>query len=672
MKPSKIAIISLLALLLALPAVLIAQDDAGDPEATEEMMTEEAVAPVATEDAGVEAENAGDPGSEAVDETFAEATEEADVNAENAGDPGSEAVDETFAEATEEMMVTEESMEMMTEEAVATEEAMVTEEAMTTEEATASAVGGGGAADGDLMVYTVQPGDTLFRIALRNGTTVSAIAQENDINNVSLIFAGQQLRIPGTTSDDGGDDDSDDGSGDDGTLDTYTVQRGDTLSAIARRFDTTFQAIAEENDLADPNRILVGQVLRIPGTTGDEEAEETPTPEATEEPDDSDGGVDGEGTTYTVRSGDTLSSIARRFGVSTAAIAQANGIVNPNLIFVGQVLNIPGATGGDGGDGGDGSDGGSASLEGFALGGQVFSFSYPELMRETGLEWAKVQVRWSQGQTAEEAAQGAIDAARSRDFKVLLSIVGEPDELAANPTQYYQDFAIFLGEVAALEPDAIEVWNEMNIDREWPSGQISGQNYTQMLSAGYQAIKNANPNVLVISGAPAPTGFFGGCTPQGCDDNFYIRDMANAGAAQFMDCVGVHYNEGIVAPSATSGDPRGNSSHYSRYYNGMVSLYASTFPSTPLCFTELGYLSPDGFDIPLPDAFSWAQNTTVQQQGQYLAEAIQLAQQNDRVDMVIIWNVDSTLYSSDPQAAYAIVRPDDTCPACNQIAQVVN
>ena len=68
--------------------------------------------------------------------------------------------------------------------------------------------------------------------------------------------------------------------------------------------------------------------------------------------------------------------------------------------------------------------------------------------------------------------------------------------------------------------------------------------------------------------------------------------MAAAGAASYMDCVGIHYNEGILPPTATSGDPRGNSGHYTRYFPTMVNLYASVFPNKPLCFTEIGYLTP--------------------------------------------------------------------------------
>jgi hypothetical protein len=130
-----------------------------------------------------------------------------------------------------------------------------------------------------------------------------------------------------------------------------------------------------------------------------------------------------------------------------------------------------------------------------------------------------------------------------------------------------------------------------------------------------------------------------------------------------MDCVGIHYNEGILPPTATSGDPRGNSGHYTRYYPSMVNVYASAFPGKPLCFTELGYLSPEGYG-PLPASFSWASGVSVQNQAEWLAQAANLARSSGRVRLLIVWNVDSTSYGDDPQAGYAIVRPDNTCRAC--------
>ena len=538
----------------------------------------------------------------------------------------------------------------------------------------------------ELQTYTVQPGDNLFRIALRFNTTVSALAAENGITDVTVVFSGETLRIPGTTADDGDTDTDTDVDGDVGTGGpddqeqvTYTVVRGDTLSSIARRFGTTFTAIAQANNLPDPNRIFVGQVLTISG--------------ATAAPVDSNAGTEtttnagNQGTTsgsYTVAGGDTLSSIARRFGTSVTAIAQENGITNPNLIFPGQVLNIPGATTvvdaaptpAPGGDAPAPSipSGPSNVGGGFELGGQVITFSYPETMRSTGMTWVKVQYRWRLGEPA-SVVENIIRTAHDRGFKLLLGIVGEPNEIAANPDEYYREYASFVGSVAELAPngrsvEGIEVWNEPNIDAEWPVGLISGANYTNMLRQAYQNIKSKNPNVLVISGAPAPTGFFSSCTTAGCNDNEFIRDMANAGASQFMDCVGVHYNEGAVPPSANSGDPRENSTYYTRYYNGMASLYGSTFPGKPLCFTEIGYLSPDGYGE-LPANFSWASGTSVQEQAQWLAEAVQIARSSGRVRLFIIWNVDATMYGADPQGGFAIIRPDGTCPACDAIRGVL-
>src|SRR5690606_5119722 len=107
--------------------------------------------------------------------------------------------------------------------------------------------------------------------------------------------------------------------------------------------------------------------------------------------------------------------------------------------------------------------------------------------------------------------------------------------------------------------------------------------YTNMLKKAYPAIKAANSNVMVISGAPAPTGYFGGgCAANGCDDKKFIEQMASAGAASYFDCTGLHYNEGVLPPSASSGDPRGNSGHYTRYYPTMVSTYRTVFPNKPL------------------------------------------------------------------------------------------
>ena len=306
----------------------------------------------------------------------------------------------------------------------------------------------------------------------------------------------------------------------------------------------------------------------------------------------------------------------------------------------------------------------ASNVSGFALGGQTHTFANVDLMRSAGMNWVKFQHKWSEGDTP-GVVSGRIQQAHDAGFKVLLSIPGS-DHNNIN----YSAYVDFLGGVASLGPDAIEVWNEMNIDREWPSGQISGSAYVNnMLKPAYQKIKASNSNVMVISGAPAPTGFFGGCGPAGCDDAPYIEQMANAGAASYMDCLGIHYNEGIISPTQSSGDPRGNGGHYTRYYSGMVNAYKAAIKNArPLCFTELGYLSGDGYPA-VPAGFSWAKDTTVAQQAQWLGEATALAKADPAVAMLIIFNIDFTLYETngDPQAGFAMLRPGGGCPACSTV-----
>lgn len=308
----------------------------------------------------------------------------------------------------------------------------------------------------------------------------------------------------------------------------------------------------------------------------------------------------------------------------------------------------------------------SGSIGAFEYGGHVTTgaTSAAGAMKSAGMTWMKVQLRYYLGSNPAIAAP-EINAAHANGFKVLLGIVGQPAELAAGGAGYVKDFANFLGGVAALGPDAIEVWNEPNLSREWPAGQISGAAYAEMLKQAYQAIKSANSSVMVISGAPAPTGAESLFPNEVMNDDRWLREVVAAGGLNAMDCLGIHYNEGIVGPGQTGGDPRDN--YYTRYFWGMVNTYWSIGGGKPLCFTELGYLTPEGFP-PLTDFFSWASGVTLAQQAAWLAEAAALSSQSGKVRMMIIWNIDFTVYGSDPQAGYAIIRPGGGCPACNTLA----
>lgn len=161
-------------------------------------------------------------------------------------------------------------------------------------------------------VYTVKAGDTLSGIAAKYGTTYQKLAAYNGISNPNKISVGQKIKIPGAGSS---------GSTSSGGGDTvYTVKAGDTLSGIAAKYGTTYQTLAAYNGISNPNKISVGQKIKIPG------------------------GSSGGGTrTYTVKSGDSLWAIAAKQlgnGNRYKEIKSLNGL-SSDTIYAGQVLKLP-------------------------------------------------------------------------------------------------------------------------------------------------------------------------------------------------------------------------------------------------------------------------------------------------------------------------------------------
>jgi LysM repeat protein len=124
--------------------------------------------------------------------------------------------------------------------------------------------GGGGSSGGSSGgVHVVQRGETLYSIALRYGTSVSALVQANGLRNANFIYVGQRLVISG-----GGGGGSRGGGAPPSSSAVHIVQRGETLAGIALRYGTTAAAIATTNGLRNPNLIYVGQRLTIPSGGG--------------------------------------------------------------------------------------------------------------------------------------------------------------------------------------------------------------------------------------------------------------------------------------------------------------------------------------------------------------------------------------------------------------------
>ena len=159
--------------------------------------------------------------------------------------------------------------------------------------------------------YTVVRGDTLRKIASRCDTTLSALLRANPrIKNPNLIFPGQVFWLPGALIP---------GTG---STDVYIIQRGDTLSKLAVRFDTSLKQLLKLNpEIENASVIYEGQRLVVPAAY---------IPNT------------GGGQTYVVQRGDTLREIATRFGTTVQVLLELNPqIKNPNLIYAGQRLTLP-------------------------------------------------------------------------------------------------------------------------------------------------------------------------------------------------------------------------------------------------------------------------------------------------------------------------------------------
>ncbi len=166
------------------------------------------------------------------------------------------------------------------------------------------------------VTHTVQAGQNLYRIGLQYGMSWVPIANANGLANPNAIYVGQVLiipvagcapvpptpipPIPGTT---------------------YVVQYGDTLYSIGLKFGISWVQIAEANGIVNPNQIYAGQVLKIPA------AQPGPTPNFT----------------HLVQYGETLYTISIHYGVPWQAIATANQIPAPYIVYAGQTIIIPGS-----------------------------------------------------------------------------------------------------------------------------------------------------------------------------------------------------------------------------------------------------------------------------------------------------------------------------------------
>jgi hypothetical protein len=304
------------------------------------------------------------------------------------------------------------------------------------------------------------------------------------------------------------------------------------------------------------------------------------------------------------------------------------------------------------------------------------------------LPWVKLQVRWSDiepqpGDLQWVFMDNAIEKACEKGLRVMLSIVTAPTWTQANPLPApegqaappddFNVYANFLGQVIDRyrgRIEAIEVWNEANLEREWNSpGGVSAAEFARMMQVAYTAIKARDPEIIVIAGAPAPTGincnvgpFPANCQPTGrpiiVDDATFLKQFVAAGGLNYADCIGTHANGTNLPPTTDAYNPPDQTGftftgpwtnpHYSWSLRSQIETYAMILEGSnkKQCLTEFGFASP--MDGKYPVGYEFAADVTEQQQAEYIVQAFNWMRDSGHVQMAFLFNFDYAPKGGDP------------------------
>ncbi len=295
--------------------------------------------------------------------------------------------------------------------------------------------------------------------------------------------------------------------------------------------------------------------------------------------------------------------------------------------------------------------------------------------------WVKTQVSWKLFQPDPDRLDEVlwqeldelITSANDREIQVLLSVAKAPEwtrpttEMDGPPTDY-NNFAAFMRLLSARyvgQVAAYELWNETNLQREWNGAPLSGADLAEIIRLGAQAVREVDPDALIISGAPAPTGINDGITA--VDDRLYFQQMIDAGVAEWVDGFGVHPYGWANPPlsSYASPDPRipSHADHPSFFFVDTLENYRQILTNAgvdkPLWATEFGWGSYENMGEAVPGT-AYMLNVSEWQQAEYTLASYVEASTRPWVGPLILWNLNfAPLLGPDfSESAYSILLPD--------------
>jgi len=332
---------------------------------------------------------------------------------------------------------------------------------------------------------------------------------------------------------------------------------------------------------------------------------------------------------------------------------------------------------------------------GFNYGIQLARISSTNLghMNTLGFKWIKLQIRWETmepepGSVDWGTLDGAVALANGAGKKLLFSVVTSPHWARARtegvgPPDDPATLGSFVGAIAQRycgQVHAIEVWNEQNLQVEWNTGRgISATEYVDLLKVAYNRIKAACPGMIVVSGAPTPTGISDGITA--VDDVQYLRQTYQAGLKNYCDAVGVHPSGFDNPPDAdwsTWKDDTGFNRHRSFFYSNTIEAYHNVMVQNgdgnkKLWATEFGWASIENVASSPNRGWDYAAFISEQEQADYLVTAFEIARASGYMGVMFLWNLDFSVERGGgwEGSKFSILRPDGAPrPAFNALAAV--
>ncbi len=307
-------------------------------------------------------------------------------------------------------------------------------------------------------------------------------------------------------------------------------------------------------------------------------------------------------------------------------------------------------------------------------------------IQKLGVKWLKVQVAWDiyQPSGPQDITEDFrrleiyLETASNQGLNVLVSIAKAPNWARSNltedgppddPNTLANFISIMLNEMGQAI-DAVEIWNEPNLRREWQGNlPFTGAGYMRLFGPAYQAVRAYSPTITVISAGLAPTGDNANLGSR--DDRAFLREMYAAGLANYADvAVGAHPYGWGNPPDARccNFDPEpgwDDDPHFffldniEDYREIMVN---SGHAAAQMWVTEFGWATWAALPGDPPDV--WMGYTDECEQGTYLVRAFQMGQERDYMGPMILWNLNFAVLAGlvenrDERAAYSLIIPRD-------------